>query len=702
MLVMYACAALKSMLLDFGALRATQEAALARKVFDVQTKILDGIESSFELVHPIPKGAGVPSEPLSNDHLMARIAELEKELEFSQERDHLHEKQALEAREMARFSNLALDKSQAEEVRLQAELDELNRGSAPRKDWDSAQDELLDLRAEVKKLLLWKEQSVPREEFNILVKENRNLNQRQTELLQQLAALKAELADYTHALEEVRVYKEQVEQFKIRMLDMTPKEDLSASEAARALMQKQISDLRVTMVARQEHDGVIEEQQQLKMELERCRNKVGGMVAKTQLDFQQAEVERLQVQIDRLNKKLAESVPQVDLTAAQTSISSLDDQNRILTKRHRETAAELNDLKSVVKDSMVPRKDLQDVEVRFRETRDSKTVLQGDYDKSLKQLKDAHNTAESLQSQLRMSTEKLTNATQDLEALRSTCKNLQRQLDESELRVKAKTKAANELSEAVSKTESAKKNLEMELQSSVKEKMYLDAQSVAAEYKKEMDIKTKELEEAKAESKQLQISNTQLAARSVQSFWRRMNVQTVPILKHLKVLDDASRAKEKLAVETQQRETLENVNAEIRLKFHDLNNQVAELTLKLKDSTPKTEVLKVRRELAETHDLLSIRTSELANSAAKGAGLTSQLKTIEAELEELKGSSVAREAHVQLRGDLSQCEVELESKTIELEKLRESHNLLQRRFEDVQVYLIFRRHDSYIGDMTHI
>ena len=59
----------------------------------------------------------------------------------------------------------------------------------------------------------------------------------------------------------------QVDQLKEAMRAMVPKDDLLASESARALLQKEMSDLRGSLVARQVHAGVVEEREALKAKM---------------------------------------------------------------------------------------------------------------------------------------------------------------------------------------------------------------------------------------------------------------------------------------------------------------------------------------------------------------------------------------------------------------------------------------------------
>ena len=283
--------------MELGRQLSERELALARNLYDVQTNLLNGIESVFEYVHPMPLGAGVSSEPLPDNHLLSRIDELENELAKSQSSELLHTQTIVELREKLRSTKVDLDSEQANDIKLQAEIDELKRGFVSREGLEAAQIELLDLRAEVVRLQEWNASSVPRVQLDESEKEKRSQQERISNLMQQLAAMKVELAENQHAREEARIYLEKTEQLKTAMQTMISQDDLLASETSRALLQKELSELRVSMVTRRVHDEVVEERELLNLELERWKNKSNGMVPKTQLDLAQVEVERLQVQV---------------------------------------------------------------------------------------------------------------------------------------------------------------------------------------------------------------------------------------------------------------------------------------------------------------------------------------------------------------------------------------------------------------------
>ena len=75
--------AIKVMLMEFSRQRFAQEQTLATSLFELQSKLLDDIESSFELFHPPRELAKTESMPI--DHLLARIQQLETELLKSEE-----------------------------------------------------------------------------------------------------------------------------------------------------------------------------------------------------------------------------------------------------------------------------------------------------------------------------------------------------------------------------------------------------------------------------------------------------------------------------------------------------------------------------------------------------------------------------------------------------------------------------------------
>lgn len=324
------------------------------------------------------------------------------------------------------------------------------------------------------------------------------------------------------------------------------------------------------------------------------------------------------------------------------------------------------------------------MEARFREMREKKAVLQKDLDSMVKQMKDAKNESASLESRLRMANEKLAKTSKELETQQHTSKTLQERLDESDVQLRAKTKACKDLSESLVKAERDRKEIEVAMQKTVCESTYRELQNDAQAQKIEYEAKKRELEAVQGENEKLQKTNTQLAARSVQGFWRRMNVQTVPMINHLKVLEDAGDAKQKLSLEKKQREALENRYATLQSKVHQLNEENASLKAVLEDKAPKTQLLEAHEELERARQELSMKDMELSRSADATADTEKQLQAAKVALEELKGASVTRDEHLQLRASLSDCQVSLESKSAALEKQRELYGQLQRRLQELQ------------------
>ena len=338
----------------------------------------------------------------------------------------------------------------------------------------------------------------------------------------------------------------------------------------------------------------------------------------------------------------------------------------------------------LVRGSMVPRKDLEDMEARFREMRDKKTALQKDLDSKTKLAKDSRNESESLEARLRMASDKLAKTSQDLEAQRLTSKTLQGQLDESEVQLRAKAKTYKELSESLARAESGRKDMELALQKTIGENAYVEVQNEAAAQRIECEDKKRELAAVHEENEQLHKTNRQLAARIVQGSWRRMNVQTVPMIKHHKVLEDASDAKQTLSLEKTQREALESRCATLQLKVHELNNEIAELKSASEGSTSKSELLAANQELERMREELSAKDKELLNGAEISASAAQKLRAAEAALEEVKNRSVARDEHVKTRGKLTDCQAALEGKSTALAEQRDLYAQLQRRFQQLQ------------------
>lgn len=62
-------------------------------LFDVQTNVLNAIESTLELVHPME----MAQQALPTNHLLARIQQLEKDLDKSQEEACTHSQHLVQA-----------------------------------------------------------------------------------------------------------------------------------------------------------------------------------------------------------------------------------------------------------------------------------------------------------------------------------------------------------------------------------------------------------------------------------------------------------------------------------------------------------------------------------------------------------------------------------------------------------------------------
>jgi len=713
------------MVLELSRQNAELDWALSRRLFEVQGKLLNGIESSFQCIHPMP--AGVNVEPLTNDQLLARrIQELEEELAKSRKSEREKSESLVELRQKLQTHQTDLDAQEATRIRLASELEAL-RAQFDKKQHNS---ELLELRAEIARLLEWKNVSVRRDELDDAEKQARVQQERISDLTQQIAALKLQVAESEHARAEAQIYHEQVDkppplekasdfamiaaaekicspsppslllspslsltsasihmynqvdQLKEAMRAMVPKDDLLASESARALFQKEMSDLRGSLVARQVHAGVVEEREALKAEVGRWKSKSEGMIPKSERDLVQVEVDRLQAQVQRLNKKIAELVPREELVTAEKNAAAVDDQNKMLSKKLKESETALSDLKATVKNDMVPKKELQAVEMSLRETRGAKANLQEDHDKQTKALRAMEHANESLESQIRMATDKLKKATGDLDQQRSSCKALQGQLDETSMQLRAKSKAHSEILESLSKAAAAKQELEIAMQQTVTDRKYREVNDELSAVKKKFDEVSKQVEEIKAANEHLQQQNTKLAATSLQSFWRRISVQTVPMPKYLKALNDANETQQQLALEKTHNAGLEERNTELNMKIHELDDEIAILTLAHEDKVSKSELTVAKQELAHAHAEIAATAAELDRSAKSVASLSSELETCKQELEALQNASVKREELAQLRAELANCQIELNSKVQECEKLRESYAKLQRLCEE--------------------
>lgn len=121
--------------------------------------------------------------------------------------------------------------------------------------------------------------------------------------------------------------------------------------------------------------------------------------------------------------------------------------------------------------------------------------------------------------------------------------------------------------------------------------------------------------------------------------------------------------------------THESANAELELALHKSVTEVA---------TAQNQMAAYKKEA----DLSAKKAEEMQEQSRQlqisNAQIKSQLKNTRKELDEIKDSSVSREKHVDLRGKMLNCEDELKSKTLELQRLLDEHEELKHRFEDLQ------------------
>lgn len=342
---------IKGMLMDFGRQRSAQEQTLARNLFEVQNKLLDGIESAFELFHA--PGETEKAKPMPIDHLVARVQQLEMELAKSQEDGRSQAQSLMDLREKLRVAKEHVETAEVSKIRMQAELDDLKQDSVPRAEYDASRHDILDMQAQISRLQTWKDSSVPSTQLDAVQRDHHAQQQRLSGLTEQVAELKRELAKSEHFREEARIHKEKLEDMKVAMESMISKDALASSESARALLQKELGDVRSVMVSREEHDVILAERDQLRKELDAWKTKSNNMVSRSVLELAQEEEKQLQAQVDRLNKKLKLLVAREDYNAALQNISSLEDQNRLIVKKGKDVDAELAALKATVQSRFV-------------------------------------------------------------------------------------------------------------------------------------------------------------------------------------------------------------------------------------------------------------------------------------------------------------------------------------------------------------
>eukprot|EP00277_Geminigera_cryophila_P011843 CAMPEP_0179449716 /NCGR_PEP_ID=MMETSP0799-20121207/33595_1 /TAXON_ID=46947 /ORGANISM="Geminigera cryophila, Strain CCMP2564" /LENGTH=120 /DNA_ID=CAMNT_0021242903 /DNA_START=553 /DNA_END=915 /DNA_ORIENTATION=- len=106
----------------------------------VQTNVLNAIESTLELVHPME----MAQQALPTDHLLARIQQLEKDLDKSQEEACKHSQHLVHQREQVRLTKTELESTQAHLIRLQPQLDDVSEHSCSRGELDKAEKALVD------------------------------------------------------------------------------------------------------------------------------------------------------------------------------------------------------------------------------------------------------------------------------------------------------------------------------------------------------------------------------------------------------------------------------------------------------------------------------------------------------------------------------------------------------------------------------